>query len=143
VTSSSVVVDGQTVAEIGHGLMVFLGLRIGDAAGDADYMAAKIPSLRIFGDAEGKMNLSVADVCGQILVVSQFTLYGNTRKGCRPSFVDAMPVSEARAMWAEVESRFQSCGVPCQFGVFQGDMKCVICNDGPVTLILDSADIRK
>ncbi len=134
--------DGAVVASIGRGLMVFVGLRAGDGPSETDYMARKISTLRIFEDDCGKMNLSVADVGGSMLLVSQFTLYGNTRKGCRPSFVDAMSVEDARVFWPLVETRFLETGVPCAFGVFQGDMKCSFVNDGPVTIIIDSTDSR-
>ena len=123
VSSASVNVDGETVASIGGGLMVFLGLRSGDGPSEIEYMASRIPALRIFEDDAGKMNLSVRDVTGS-------------------SFVDAMPVEEARRMWPQVERAFSASGIPCAFGVFQGDMKCSLVNDGPVTLILDSADTR-
>jgi len=120
--------------------MVFVGLKTGDGDAEIEYMARKISTLRIFEDADGKMNLSVSEAGGSLLLVSQFTLYGSTRKGCRPSFVDAMPVDQARTVWPRVERRFLETGINCAFGVFQGDMRCALVNDGPVTIIIDSAD---
>jgi len=123
--------------------MVFVGLRDGDGPAELDYLARKIVTLRVFEDAAGRMNLSVGDVGGSLLVVSQFTLYGDTRRGCRPSFIDAMPVEAAREFWPQVERRFLETGIPCGFGVFQGNMQCGILNDGPVTIIIDSSDSRQ
>ena len=143
VSSASVTVAGRKIASIGRGLMVFVGLAGSDGQVEVEYIASKVASLRIFEDDDGKMNLSVGDVGGSILVVSQFTLYADTRKGCRPSFGDAMPVAEARRMWPDVESRFAMTGIPCSFGEFQGEMSCALVNNGPVTLILDSTDKRK
>lgn len=140
VSSASVNVDGVSVASIGQGLMVLVGLGAGDDDEEIDYMARKIAALRIFEDAEGKMNMSVSEAGGSLLLVSQFTLYGNTRKGCRPSFTGAMPVDQARAFWPRVERRFLETGIKCALGVFQGNMQCALVNDGPVTIIIDSAE---
>ena len=142
VSSAAVSVGGDQIASIGPGLMVLVGLGVADGLDELDYLARKIVSLRVFEDADGKMNLSVAETGGELLLVSQFTLYGNTRKGCRPSFVDAMPVERARAFWPQVERRFLETGLACRFGVFQGDMSCTIVNEGPVTIIIDSSDRR-
>ena len=133
-------VDGSESASIGRGLFVLLGLRAGDTAADLDWMAGKVSRLRVFEDADGKMNVSVADVGGAIAVVSQFTLYGDARRGNRPSYTEAMPVDDARAFWPSVEARFAATGIPCAFGRFQAMMDCELVNNGPVTIWLDSAE---
>lgn len=142
ISSADVSVNGKTVASAGRGLMVFVGLGVGDGPSELDYIVSKVVSLRVFEDKQGKMNLSVGEAGGSLMVVSQFTLYGSTRKGCRPSFTDAMPVEDARKMWPMVESRFLASGILCSFGEFQSEMKCSLVNDGPVTLIIDSSDRR-
>jgi len=133
VSEASVVVGGEEVARIGSGLLVLLGVRRGDGVAEADRIASKLLSLRVFEDAEGKMNLSVGDVGGELLVVSQFTLYGDVRKGNRPSFVDAAPPDEAESLYERVRAATGAAG-----GVFGARMSVALTNDGPVTLVLDS-----
>ncbi|HHW97772.1 MAG TPA: D-aminoacyl-tRNA deacylase [Myxococcota bacterium] len=138
VTNARVIVGGRVVGQIGPGLFVLLGLKAGDTPKDLDWIAGKIERLRIFEDDAGLMNLSAGQVGGAICVVSQFTLYGDARKGNRPSFIEAMPVEQARAFWPQVQARFLQSGLECAFGDFQADMACELTNDGPVTIWLDS-----
>ncbi len=133
VSEASVTVDGAEVARIGRGLLVLLGVRRGDGPDEADRIASKLLALRVFEDAEGKMNLSVRDMGGQILVVSQFTLYGDVRKGNRPSFVDAAPPDEAEPLYERVRAALGAEG-----GVFGARMAVALVNDGPVTLLLET-----
>jgi D-tyrosyl-tRNA(Tyr) deacylase len=140
VLRARVVIGGAVRAEIGPGLFVLLGLGAGDGDADLDWIVGKIERLRVFDDPEGRMNLSAAQVGGALCVVSQFTLFGDVRRGNRPSYADAMPVDAARAFWPRVEARFRATGLPCAFGDFQAMMACDLVNDGPVTLLLDSAD---
>ena len=126
-------VGGEEVARIGGGLLVLLGVRRGDDELLADRIAAKLLALRVFEDAEGKMNLSVHDVGGEVLVVSQFTLYGDARKGNRPSFVDAAPPEEAEPLYERVRAATGAAG-----GVFGARMAVALVNDGPVTLLLEA-----
>lgn len=140
VSRSRIVIDGQVVGETGCGLFVMVGLGRGDRDEDLEYIAGKVVRLRVFEDTANKMNLAVSDVGGSIAVVSEFTLYGDARRGNRPSYFEAMPVEEARAFWPRVEERFRATGVPCVFGQFQAMMQCEIVNDGPVTIILDSKE---
>lgn len=140
VTGARVVIDGVARAVLGSGLVVLVGLRADDTVEDLDWLAGKVSRLRIFNDDSGRMNLSVGELGGGLCVVSQFTLYGDCRKGNRPSYSTAMPVDEARAFWPRVEARFIATGLPCVFGDFQATMSCELVNDGPVTLILDSRE---
>ena len=133
VSDASVTVDGEEVGRIGRGLLVLLGVRRGDGPDQADRIASKLLALRVFEDAEGKMNLSVVDVGGEILCVSQFTLYGDTRKGNRPSFVDAAPPEEAEPLYERVRE-----ALGAQGGVFGARMAVALTNDGPVTLLIES-----
>jgi D-tyrosyl-tRNA(Tyr) deacylase len=138
VTGARVTVDGAVVGEIGKGLVVLLGVSRDDTTSDADYLASKIVSLRIFDDAEGKMNVSVKDVGGGLLVVSQFTLYGDVRRGLRPSWSDAAPPEIAEPLYDEF---VESCGKlvqPVETGSFRAMMQVELVNDGPVTLIVES-----
>ena len=139
VSQSAVHVDGQCVGSIGRGLLVLLGIHVTDTPEQVTWMAQKVAKLRIFEDGEGKMNLSVSDVSGQILVVSQFTLYGDARKGNRPSFIEAarpeIAVPLYEAFMKEVAS-VSGCEVAA--GVFGADMKVSLVNDGPVTIVIDS-----
>jgi len=132
VTEASVTVDGSEVSRIGPGLLVLLGVRRGDGAAEADRLASKLLALRVFEDGDGSMNLSVGDTGGELLVVSQFTLYGDARKGNRPSFVDAAPPEEAEPLYERVRSATRARG-----GVFGARMAVALVNDGPVTLLLD------
>jgi D-aminoacyl-tRNA deacylase len=133
VSQASVTVDGEQVAAIGPGLLVLLGVRRGDGPAEADRIAAKLLALRIFEDDGGKMNLSVGDLGGELLCVSQFTLYGDSRKGNRPSFVDAAPPEEAEPLYERVREVLGAQG-----GVFGARMGVELVNDGPVTLLLEA-----
>lgn len=138
VSEASVVVESQRVGTIGHGLLVLLGVAQGDTSLDVDYLADKTTGLRIFEDAAGKMNLSVAEVDGSILVVSQFTLLGDCRKGRRPGFSAAAPPELADALYEEYVASLRNRGMTVATGVFRADMQVALVNDGPVTLMLDS-----
>ncbi len=140
VSSSSVTINGTLHSQISHGLLIFLGIKTGDVEEDVKYLAEKCTALRIFEDAEEKMNLSVQDVNGSVLIVSQFTLYGDTRKGNRPSFIDAAPPQIAEPLYEKFvasmkgllgESKVAS-------GVFRAMMDVALVNDGPVTVIIES-----
>jgi D-tyrosyl-tRNA(Tyr) deacylase len=133
VSSASVTVDGERVAQIGPGLLVLLGVRRGDGEGEADWIARKLRALRIFEDDEGKMNRSVEDAGGEILCVSQFTLYGHSRRGNRPSFVDAAPPEEAEPLYERVRE-----ALGAQGGRFGSRMAVELVNDGPVTLLVET-----
>jgi D-tyrosyl-tRNA(Tyr) deacylase len=139
VSQARVSVGGETVGEIGLGLLVLLGVGTGDTRADADYLVEKTIGLRIFEDAGGKMNLSVADVGGAVLVVSQFTLYGDVRRGKRPSFDGAAPPGQARELYEYFVERVRAAGLRCETGRFQETMQVELVNEGPVTILLDSA----
>lgn len=141
VLSASVLVEGKEVSSIGKGVLLLVGLTPGDIPEIADKMAEKIAKMRIFEDAEGKTNLSLSAVNGEILSVSQFTLYGSLKEGNRPSFVEAMKADEARVLYAYFLKKMQSVYPKTQNGVFQADMKVSLVNDGPFTLILDSKEL--
>ena len=143
VSQASVAVDGQTVGSIGPGLVVFLGIGQGDGDADAAYLVEKIANLRIFADSEGKFNLSALDTGGEILLISQFTLYAETRKGRRPSFTGAAPPEQARPMTEKVEDMFRERGLQVAAGVFQAMMKVSLVNEGPVTIFIDSEDRKR
>ena len=138
VTYSKVEVEGKIVGEIDAGLLVLLGVAKEDAAADADFLAGKITRLRIFNDDAGKMNRSLLDVGGAMLAVSQFTLYGDSRKGRRPSFDDAAPAELARQLYEQFVDSVRRLGVRVETGVFQAHMAVSLVNDGPVTLIVES-----
>jgi D-tyrosyl-tRNA(Tyr) deacylase len=133
VSSASVAVDGDQLASISRGLVVLLGVRAGDGEAEADKLAAKVAALRVFEDAGGKMNLSVRDVGGELLVVSNFTVYGDTRRGNRPSFVDAARPHDAEALVERVRQALDARG-----GRFGAHMHVELVNDGPVTLVIDA-----
>jgi D-tyrosyl-tRNA(Tyr) deacylase len=137
VTEASVTVEGQRVGAIGRGLLVLLGVGRGDGEAQAEAMADRIAGLRIFEDAAGKMNLSLLDTHRAALVVSQFTLYADTRKGRRPSFTDAAPPDEARRLYARACEALRSRSIDVQEGIFAAEMQVSLVNDGPVTLWLD------
>ena len=138
VSRAKVTVNGETTGEIGNGLLVLLGVATGDTDADADYLAEKIVGLRIFEDQNGKMNLSVADTAGALLVVSQFTLYGDVRRGKRPSFDAAAPPQQARELYEYFVERIRDAGLTCETGRFQEMMQVELVNEGPVTILLDS-----
>ena len=138
VKSASVSIDGKVVGEIGKGFLILLGVGPEDTEKECRYLAEKTLGLRVFEDENGKMNLSLADVGGQVLVVSQFTLYGNCRKGRRPSFTDAAGPELGNAMYERFLAICQELGYPPQHGQFGADMQVASINDGPVTLILDT-----
>jgi D-aminoacyl-tRNA deacylase len=139
VSRAQVMVDGQIVGEIGRGLLVLLGVTHADREADADYLAEKIAGLRVFEDASRKMNLDTAAVGGGILVVSQFTLYGDVRRGKRPSFDGAAPPERARELYQYFVEHIRAAGLACRTGRFQEKMQVELVNDGPVTILLDSA----
>jgi len=138
VTRAQVTTAGQIVGSIGPGLVVLLGVEVGDTQEDAVYLADKIINLRIFADSAGKMNLSLLDRKGELLVVSQFTLIGDCRKGRRPSFVNAAPPEQAEPLYEEFVERVKSAGITVGTGRFRTEMTVEIHNQGPVTLILNS-----
>jgi D-tyrosyl-tRNA(Tyr) deacylase len=139
VSEARVNVDGNTVGKIGRGLLVLLGVAKPDTAVDAEFLAGKIVELRIFADDEGKMNRSLSDVGGALLVVSQFTLYGDCRKGRRPNFDAAAPAEQARTLYEHFVSVARGKQVHVETGVFQAMMAVSLVNDGPVTLLVESA----
>ncbi|HXG63660.1 MAG TPA: D-aminoacyl-tRNA deacylase [Blastocatellia bacterium] len=138
VTRASVEVAGETVGEIGAGLLVLLGVGADDNPEDADYLAEKIINLRVFQDDHGKMNLSLLDTGGAMLVVSQFTLYGDVRRGRRPSYTDAAEPEKANRLYEYFVEKARGHGIRIETGVFQAMMQVTLVNDGPVTILLDS-----
>jgi D-aminoacyl-tRNA deacylase len=138
VSEARVSVDSVTVGEIGAGLCVLLGVGMHDSDADADFLAEKIKNLRLFEDDHGKMNRSIVEAGGELLVVSQFTLYGDCRKGNRPSFTEAAPAAEADRLYRHFVRRLSDSGIRVATGRFQARMKVSLVNDGPVTFILDS-----
>ena len=142
VSLCKVVVNGEIVGAIGRGLLVLLGVRTGDTPELARWLADKIVGLRIFEDADGKMNVSVADANARVLVVSQFTLYGNCEKGRRPSFVEAARPEVAEPIYEEFVRAVRLNGIPAATGRFGAMMQVELVNDGPVTLVLDTDQLR-
>ena len=140
VSRASVVIDGETVGSLGRGLLVLLGVAPADTAAEAQWLAEKVAGLRIFNDEAGKMNRDVAEVGGALLVVSQFTLHGDCRKGRRPSFIGAAPPEIAIPLYEAFINALRGLGLPVQTGRFGAMMQVELVNDGPVTLILDTAD---
>lgn len=138
VTEANVVVSEERVGEIKQGLLVLLGVEENDDIKDLDYMVEKIINLRIFEDDQGKLNLSLLDIKGEMLAVSQFTLLGDCRKGRRPSFVAAAKPEKANELYGQFVEKTKSKGIKVETGVFQAEMKVNLCNDGPVTILLDS-----
>jgi len=138
VRAARVEVEGRTVGEIGRGFLVLLGVARGDTAREAEWMAQKLAGLRLFEDAEGKMNLGLEEVGGAILIVSQFTLLGDCRKGRRPSFTEAAPPEEADRLYQLVVGKMKTNGLRVETGVFQAHMQVHLTNDGPVTLLLET-----
>lgn len=141
VTSARVTVDDRVTGEIAKGLLVLLGVEDGDGPPDVQYIATKVRDLRIFADEAGKMNLSVLDTRGSVLVVSQFTLSGDARNGRRPSFASAAPPQIARALYEDVVRELNTGGLHVETGEFQADMQVALVNDGPVTILLNSRKI--
>ena len=141
VSRARVTVNGETTGEIGLGLLVLLAVGAGDTRAAADYLVEKTIGLRIFEDAGGKMNLSVAEVGGALLVVSQFTLYGDARRGKRPSFDAAAPPEQARELYEYFVEKVRASGVRSETGRFQEAMQVELVNEGPVTILLDSAKV--
>lgn len=138
VKCASVIVDGKTVGEIANGLMVLVGVSQDDTSSDVAYLAKKSIGLRVFDDEAGVMNRSVLDVGGSILAVSQFTLYGECKKGNRPSYIAAARPEKGKALYEEYVGMLQDLGPQVETGIFQADMEVHLVNDGPVTLILES-----
>jgi D-tyrosyl-tRNA(Tyr) deacylase len=138
VKSAEVLVDGRVTGRIGKGLLVFVGVARGDGENDLILLTSKIPELRIFEDNSGKFNLSLKEIGGELLVVSQFTLYGDCRKGRRPSFTEAEDPALARDLYERFILRLREQNLPVQTGEFQAKMEVRLVNDGPVTLLLDS-----
>ena len=138
VTRASVTIDGEIVGEIGNGLVALLGIARDDTREDADYLVAKIIALRIFDDPEGKMNRSLKDIDGGLLVVSQFTLYGDVRRGRRPSFDGAARPEQARELYEHFVEKIRAAKLRCETGRFQEMMEVELTNEGPVTILLDS-----
>lgn len=141
VAQASVRIDGEVVGEIGQGLLVLIGITAADTPAIADRLIRKALDLRIFEDDEGKMNRGVEEIGGGLLLVSQFTLYANCRKGRRPSFIDAAPPPIAQPLYEHCIRTAQASGLTVQTGRFGADMKISLINDGPVTIMLDSAEL--
>jgi D-tyrosyl-tRNA(Tyr) deacylase len=139
VSRARVTVGNDVMGEIGCGLLVLLGVGVEDSAADADYLSAKVIGLRLFEDESGKMNKAVGEVGGKVLVVSQFTLYGDVRRGKRPSFAAAAPPGRARDLYQYFVERVRATGLQCETGRFQAMMQVELVNDGPVTILLDSS----
>jgi len=142
VTRASVRVEGNPVGQIESGLLILLGVAKGDGETDARYLTEKICTLRIFPDEKGKMNRSLVDIGGSVLLVSQFTLLGETAKGRRPSFDEAAPPEEAKRLYEQVVADIRSHGARVETGVFAAHMQVELLNDGPVTFVLDSRGAR-
>lgn len=140
VASARVVVDGETIGQIERGLLVLLGIAVDDGDEDLRWIVEKSLGLRVFNDANGKMNLALADVGGELLVVSQFTLMGDCRKGRRPSFIAAAPPEKAERMYEQFVEAARQQGVRVATGSFRAHMEVELVNDGPVTILIDSAD---
>ena len=138
VSRAQVTVNGEIAGKIGLGLLLLLGVGRDDGEADATYLAEKIAGLRVFEDAQGKMNRSVQEVGGSVLAVSQFTLYGDVRRGKRPSFDAAAPPEKARQLYEFFVEQIRAAGLPCETGRFQEMMKVDLVNEGPVTILLDS-----
>ena len=141
VTRASVEVDGRVVGRIDAGLLVLLGVAKGDEETDGRYLVEKIRTLRIFADAQGKMNRSLTDIGGSVLLVSQFTLLGRTTTGRRPSFDEAAPPDEAKRLYEAVAAELKAQGIPVETGIFAAHMQVELLNDGPVTFVLDSRNV--
>ena len=144
VSGASVAVSGETVGKCGRGFLILLGVAKGDTEADADVLAAKLSKLRVFEDGNGKMNLSLSDIGGELLIISNFTLYADCRHGNRPDFLMAEAPAEANRLYEYFIDRMKTLsGCPTETGVFGADMKVSIENDGPVTLVIDSPELMK
>lgn len=144
VSGASVAVSGETVGKCGRGFLILLGVAKGDTEADADVLAAKLSKLRVFEDGNGKMNLSLSDIGGELLIISNFTLYADCRHGNRPDFLMAEAPAEANRLYEYFTDRMKTLsGCPTGTGVFGADMKVSIENDGPVTLVIDSPELMK
>ena len=142
-SKASVTIADEVVGRIGQGLVILLGISRGDADEDADYIVGKVLNLRIFGDAEGRFDRSALNTGAELLIISQFTLYGDTRKGRRPSFTEAAPPADAELLFERTLSLFRESDLKVRTGRFQAHMVVSIDNDGPVTLMVDSADRQR
>ncbi len=142
VTSASVSIEGETVGKIGQGFLILLGVKEGDTPELSDYLAEKCAGLRVFTDEQGKMNLSLADIGGEVLVVSQFTLYADCRKGKRPSFIGAARPETAVPLYEHFKAALQDRGLKVECGRFGADMQVALVNDGPVTIMMDTDEMR-
>lgn len=138
VTEASVTIDGEMVGRCGKGFLVLIGVHVDDTEKDLKYMVDKVPKLRVFEDDAGKMNLSLKDIGGEILAVSQFTLYGDARGGNRPSFITAARPEKANPMYEQLVQVWRDQGIHVETGRFGADMKVALVNDGPVTIMMDS-----
>lgn len=143
VTSASVSIDGKTVGKIDKGLLILLGVSVNDTCLEADKLVEKLLKLRILEDENGKMNLSVTDIGGELLVISQFTLYGDCRRGNRPDFTEAARPDSANGLYEYFKTKLKESGLKIECGVFGADMKVTLCNDGPVTVMLDTDELKK
>jgi len=141
VTEASVTVDGKLISQMANGLLVLLGVHTADTESDATLIAKKIAQLRIFNDPDGKFNLSIEDVQGAVLLVSQFTLYGDARKGNRPSFIEAARPEQAIPLYESVAAHLRARHIPTQTGQFGAHMQVRLLNDGPVTILLDTKSV--
>ena len=138
VNSASVKIEDSIVGDIEEGLLCFVGISVNDNSEDIDYIVSKTLGLRIFSNEHGKFDFSVRDICGELLIVSQFTLYANTQKGKRPSFTSAMPPIKASELFDETVQKFRASGLKVETGQFQEEMQVSLTNDGPVTIMIDS-----
>ena len=138
VNSASVKIEDSIVGDIEEGLLCFVGISVNDNSEDIDYIVSKTLGLRIFSNEDGKFDFSVRDICGELLIVSQFTLYANTLKGKRPSFTSAMPPIKASELFDETVQKFRESGLKVETGQFQEEMEVSLTNDGPVTIMIDS-----
>ena len=143
VSKASVTVEDKIVGQIGQGFLILLGIAHSDSEAEAAFLARKIAGLRVFEDGDGKMNLSLSEIGGAVLAVSQFTLYADTRKGRRPSFVDAARPEQAEPLYRRFCELLVAEGVPVEKGIFQATMQVALVNDGPVTILMDTREIMR
>ena len=143
VSKASVTVEEKIVGQIGRGFLILLGIAHSDSEAEAAFLARKIAGLRVFEDGDGKMNLSLSEIGGAVLAVSQFTLYADTRKGRRPSFVDAARPEQAEPLYRRFCELLVAEGVPVEKGIFQATMQVALVNDGPVTILMDTSEMMR